>query len=53
MAENLLILKKEEEAQILFQEAQDLVLPLTKRKSPLREEALSLKESLEKYLEEE
>ncbi|PIS17222.1 MAG: hypothetical protein COT59_01815 [Candidatus Nealsonbacteria bacterium CG09_land_8_20_14_0_10_42_14] len=53
MAENLLILKKEEEAQILFQEAQDLILPLTKRKSPLREEALSLKESLEKYLEEE
>ena len=50
MAENLLILKEEDKANNLFQEAWDLIHPLTKAGKPLRAEALLIKESLEEYL---
>jgi len=44
MAENFIILKKDEKAQALFQEAWDILRPLK------TEEASSLKESIEKYI---
>ncbi len=50
MAENFLILKDEEKAKTLFQEALAIVSPLTKRGSPLREEALFLQNSIEEHL---
>ncbi|MFH1841549.1 MAG: hypothetical protein ABH800_02205 [Candidatus Nealsonbacteria bacterium] len=49
-AESLIILKKEKEALLLFKETLNIVLPLTKIKSPLKEEALNLKKSIEEYL---
>jgi hypothetical protein len=51
MAESLLILEKTEEATDLFKEALDLVLPLTKIKSPLKEEALNLKKRIEENID--
>lgn len=50
MAENLLILEEKDKAKNLFQEAWDLIHPLTKAGRPLRSEALLIKESLEEYL---
>jgi len=49
-AESFLIFKKEKEANDLFQEAWDKVLPETKTGAPLREEALLLKKSIEENL---
>lgn len=46
MAENFLILKKEEEARELFQEAKKLLLPLTKEDSPFQAEAKKLLETI-------
>jgi len=51
MAENMLILNEEEKAQALFQEAWDIIQPLTKIGEPLRDEALDIKKLLEEYLE--
>ena len=45
MAENFIIIKKEKKAQSLFQEAWDILEPLQ------TEEAASLRESIEKYLD--
>jgi len=50
MAESLLILEEENKAQALFQEAWDMIYPLTKTGMPLRDEAIPIKKSLEKYL---
>jgi len=50
LAENLLILKDEDKAKALFIEALNIVSPLTKRGSPVRDEALSLQNSLEEHL---
>jgi len=50
MAENLLILEEKNKAQVLFQEAWDIVNPLTKAGMPLREEALAIKKLLKDYL---
>ena len=50
MAENLLILEEKDKAKNLFQEAWDLIHPLTKAGRPLRTEALLIKEILEEYL---
>lgn len=49
-AESALIFKHEELANNLFQEAWRLVLPQTLSKTPLQEEALTLKDSIEKSL---
>ena len=49
-AENFLIFKKEQQANILFQEAWNKILPQTKIGAPLREEALLLKKSIEENL---
>ena len=49
-AENLLIIKDTDRANILFQEAWDKVLPQTELGAPLREEALLLKKSIEERL---
>jgi hypothetical protein len=49
-AENFLILKKEKEANILLQEAWNKILPQTKIGAPLRNEAQSLKKSIEENL---
>jgi len=43
MAENLMIIKKMEEAEVLFQEAIDIIQPLTKTGSPFQEEAKQLR----------
>ena len=51
MAESLLIFKKEEKAQALFKEAWDILTPIIKAGPPLDQEALSLQESVEKYLD--
>lgn len=50
MAENFLILKEENKARTLFQEARDIIIPLTEVGMPLRDEARTLQESIEKYL---
>lgn len=50
MAESFLIIKKDEKAQELFQEAWDLLLSIEKTEQPLRKEAVSLRQSIEKYL---
>ncbi len=49
-AENFLILKDEKKASLLFKEAWEKILPQTKEPSPLKKEALSLKESIEENL---
>lgn len=46
-AENFLILKNEEKANILFKETWQKILPLTKEEGLLRDKAISLKESIE------
>lgn len=50
MAENLLILKEDVKAKELFEETLRILAPLTKRGCPLREEALSLQNSVKQYL---
>ncbi|MCD6528576.1 hypothetical protein J7K44_02995 [bacterium] len=50
LAKNALISKEENRANLLFQEAWQKILPLTKTGAPLREEALALKETIEKNL---
>lgn len=50
MAESFLIIRKDEKAQELFQEAWDLLSVLEKTEQPLRKEAVSLRQSIEKYL---
>jgi len=49
-AENFLIFKNEEKANILFKEAWEEILPLTKEEGPLKDTASSLKESIETNL---
>jgi len=49
-AENFLIFKEEEKANILFKESWQRILPLTTKEGPLKKEATSLKESIEKHL---
>ncbi len=51
MAENFLIFKEEEKAKELFLEAQDILKSLDKQNSFLSEEAASLQEIIEGYLE--
>lgn len=51
MAENFIIMKKEDKARGLFEEAWSMLLPISESKSPLRAEASSLQESIEKYLD--
>ncbi len=53
MAENFLILKDEEKARALFEEARDALSPLTKIKTPLSKEALILQKSIDERLESE
>jgi len=53
LAESFLILKEQEKAEAIFQEALEITSPLTKRGSPVRKEALSLQSSIEQYLLEE
>ena len=50
LAESLLIIKEDGQAQALFEEALNILSPLTKRGSPLREEALSLQSSVKQHL---
>lgn len=50
MAESFLILKDEEKALTLFQEALEILFPLTKVGVPLREEAISLQKTIEEHL---
>lgn len=50
MAENFLILKEDEKANSMFQEAWKEILPLTETENPLKNEAQALKESIEKEL---
>lgn len=50
MAESLLILEENEQAQTLFEEALILISPLTKRGSPVRERALFLRNTIEENL---
>ena len=49
-AENALIAKDENKANVLFQEAWDKILPQIKTKNPLNKEVLSLKKSIEESL---
>jgi len=49
-AENFLIFKEEEKANILFKESWQEILPLTTKEGPLKNEATSLKESIEEHL---
>jgi len=51
MAENFLILKDEEKARALFEEARDALLPLIKAGTPLSQEALILQKSIDERLE--
>lgn len=53
MAQNFIILKENEKARLLFQEASDILAPLTKAGMPQRDEARSLRESIEEYLKTE
>ena len=50
LAESLLILNEDDQAKALFEETLHILSPLTKRGSPLREEALSLQDSVKQYL---
>ena len=50
LAESLLILKKDDQAKALFEETLHILSPLTKRGSPLRQEALSLQNSVKQLL---
>lgn len=50
LAESLLMLKEENKAQALFQEAWDMIGPLTKPGQPLRAEARALKETIKQHL---
>jgi hypothetical protein len=54
LAESLLILKEDDrakaQAKALLEETLQILSPLTKRGSPLRQEALSLQNSVEQYL---
>lgn len=50
MAENFIIIKKEDKARALFREAWEILLPISESNSPLRREAASLKNSIEKNL---
>ena len=50
LAESLLILKEDDRAKVLFEETLGLLSPLTKRGSPLRQEALSLQNSIKQLL---
>ena len=50
MAENFIILKKEEKAQVLFREAWDLLSQLQASDASSQKEAASLQESIKKYL---
>lgn len=49
-AENFLILKNEAAANTLFQDALDMVLPLTKKNSPLPEKAVIVRKKIEENL---
>lgn len=49
-AESVLISKDQDQANILFQEAWNMVIPLTQNNSPLKDEAILLKNSIEKNL---
>lgn len=51
MAENFLILKDQEKAKELFEEAGILIIPLVKPGAPLRDKALYLQKSIEKQLQ--
>lgn len=53
MAESFLILKDEEKARALFEEARDALSPLTKTGTPLSKEALILQKSIDERLESE
>ena len=50
LAESLLILKEDDRAKELFEETLNILSPLTKRGSPLRQEALSLQNSVKQFL---
>ncbi|MCK4781342.1 hypothetical protein KAS79_00235 [Candidatus Parcubacteria bacterium] len=50
-AESFLIIKNEKEANLLFQEALQEIIPLTEQKSSQKDEILGLKDSIEKQLE--
>ena len=49
-AEKFLIFREEENANILFKESWKEILPLTEKEGPLKNEATSLKESIEEHL---
>ncbi|MCJ7786746.1 hypothetical protein MUP06_00825, partial [Patescibacteria group bacterium] len=49
-AEKFLIFKEEKKANILFKESWEEILPLTEKDGPLKNEATSLKESIEEHL---
>jgi len=49
-AEKFLIFKEEEKANILFKESWKEILPLTEKEGPLKNEATSLRESIEEHL---
>jgi hypothetical protein len=51
MAENFLIIRKMEEAENLFHESLDLIVPLTEAHSPVRDEARSLEERIRTQLD--
>jgi len=50
LAESLLILKKDDQAKTLFEETLNILSPLTKRGSPLRDDALFLQDSVKQRL---
>ncbi|MFH1780737.1 MAG: hypothetical protein ABH841_01935 [Candidatus Nealsonbacteria bacterium] len=50
LAESLLILKKDSQAKALFEETLQILSPLTKRGSPLRDDALFLQNSVKQFL---
>ena len=50
LAESLLILKKDDQAKALFEETLQILSPLTKRGSPLRDDALFLQDSVKQRL---
>lgn len=49
-AEKFLIFKEEKKANILFKESWEEILPLTEKEGPLKNEATSLRESIEEHL---
>lgn len=50
LAESFLVLKEQEKAEAIFQEVLEIISPLTKRGSPVRDEALSLQRFIEQHL---